>query len=321
MQVAITGGAGFVGTALADWLLSRGHSVVAITRGRTPDPRTVMRVVADLDDREGLRRAFEGADVVVHLAARVHVMRDHAADPLAEFRHVNVDGTRNAHAAARDAGVRRFVLLSSIKAMGAGSGVPYRESDPAQPVDPYGVSKREAELTLAETSRADGIEYAILRPTLVYGAGVAGNLRRLLRLAELAGSVPLPLGRIANRRSLTSVMNLASAIEAVATHSAAANRAFLISDGEDLSTSDLIAHLADGIGRPARLLRCPVRLLQGFAAALGQRPAAERLFGSLVVDSSCIRRDLGWSAPQTATEALHQTGTWWRDFRTLRAAA
>ena len=313
MRVAVTGASGFVGRALADWLISRGHSVIGVTRGGRPaDPRVTTRTITGLDDAEGLRRAFDTADVVVHLAARVH------AAPLAECRRINVDGTRVAHAAARDAGVRRFVLLSSVRAMGAGRVLPYREADLPDPVDPYGVSKLEAEQALGDARSAGGVPYSVLRATAVYGPGVGGNMRRLIRLAEIAGFMPLPLAHISNRRSLTSVRNLASAIETVAAHPGGADRRYLLSDGDDLSTSDMIARIADGIGRRARLLPCPTGLLRAMAGALGRRSEAERLLGSLIVDSSSMRTELGWHPPQTAVEALTQIGAWWRDSRQSR---
>ena len=312
-RIAVTGASGFVGSALTRRLASRGHEVVAVSRGALPAGSSgTARQIAGLDDAEGLRRALESTDVVVHLAARVHVMREHHADPLAAFRRVNVEGTRAVHEAARAAGVRRFVFLSSIKAMGEGSSTPYREADTPRPVDAYGISKLEAEQAIAKARARGGLEYVVLRPTLVYGPGVAGNFRRLLRLAELSRRIPVPLGKIVNRRSFTSVDNLSSAIEAAATHPAAADQTFLVSDGEDLSTSDLLARLAAGLGSPARLLPCPTRLLRVAAAALGRKEEVERLLGSLVVDPSHIQRQLDWKPPQSVTDGLAETAAWWR---------
>lgn len=313
MRIAVTGASGFVGSVLTQWLAVRGHEVVAVTRGaRLAGSSGKVRQIAGLSDAEGLRRAFECTDVVVHLAARAHVLREHEADPLAAFRRVNVDGARAVYDAARDAMVRRFVFLSSIGVIGSGDSAPYRETDPPRPTTPYGVSKLEAEQALAEARASGGVEYVVLRPTLVYGSGVGGNFRRLLRLAQLARRLPLPLGGIANQRSFTSVKNLSSAIEAASTHPAAAGQTFLVSDGEDLSTSDLIAQLAAGLGSPARLLYCPTGLLRIAAGALGRKEEMERLLGSLVVDSSHIQRQLAWRPPQSVTEGLAETAAWWK---------
>jgi UDP-glucose 4-epimerase len=244
-------------------------------------------------------------------------MHEQVADPLAAFRRVNVEGTRSVHAAAAEAGVRRLVYLSSIKAMGEGGAVPYRETDQPLPVDPYGISKWEAEQALAQARARGGPEYVVLRPTLVYGPGVGGNVRRLLRLAELSRWIPVPLGRIANRRSLISVNNLVSGITTVARHPGAADRTFLVSDGEDLSTSELLARLAAGLGIRPLLLPCPTRLLRALAALAGRTADLDRLLGSLSVDSSLIRDQLGWRPPESATAAIAATAAWWAGRRNL----
>ena len=305
MRIAITGASGFVGTALTDWLISRGHSVVGLTRGGgAADPRVMTRTITGLDDSQGLRRAFDSAHVVVHLAARVHVMRDNAADPLAECRRVNVDGARAAHAAARDAGVRRFVLLSSVKAMGEGRALPYRESDPPAPADPYGISKLEAEQALLALAASTGIEVVIIRPPLVYGPGVGANFAALMR--AVARGVPLPLGAVNNRRSLVAIDNLVDLINTCVEHPAAANEIFLVSDGEDLSTPELVRRLARAMGRPARLIPVPVPLLLAGAMLLGKRDVARRLLGSLQVDISKARSLLGWTPPVSVDEGLRR---------------
>lgn len=311
--IASTGASGFVGTALTTALAARGHPVTALSRSdASPSPAIKVRAFAGFDDAAALRAALESIEVVVHLAARVHVMREDEADPLAAFRRVNVEGTRAVYAAAREAGVRRVVYLSSVKAMGEGGPKPYRESDAPRPIDPYGISKLEAERVLAEGRALGGPEYVVLRPPLVYGPGVRGNFRRLLRLAALSGYLPLPLGRIANQRSLVSLGNLVSAIETVAVHPAAADKTYLVSDGEDLSTSELITGLAVGMGRPARLLPCPVSLVRMLATVAGRKQEAERLFGSLMVDSSLVRDELGWAPPQSVAAGLAETAAWWK---------
>ncbi len=305
MRVAVTGASGFVGTALSDWLISRGHSVVGVTRGRrAADPRVMMRTIAGLDDLQGLRRAFYSVDVVVHLAARVHVMRDNAADPLSNCRCVNVDGTRAAHAAARDAGVRRFVFLSSVKAMGEGRALPYRESDAPEPVDPYGSSKLEAEQALLGLGGSTGIEVVMIRPPLVYGPGVRANFAALMR-AVMRG-VPLPFGAVNNRRSLVAIDNLVDLINTCVEHPAAANETFFVSDGEDLSTPELVRRLARAMGRRARLFPVPTSVLMAGATLMGKRYVAQRLLGSLQVDISKAQRLLGWTPPVSVDEGLRR---------------
>jgi UDP-glucose 4-epimerase len=312
MRVAVTGASGFVGSALTRWLVARGHGVIAVSRRPGPPSSSIeWRTIEGLEDAAGLRHAFRTADVVVHLAARVHVMHETATDPLASFREANVAGSRAVHAAARDAGAKRVVYLSSIKAMGEGGPESYRESDVPRPVDPYGVSKLEAEQALADARASGGIEFVVLRPTVVYGPGVGGNIRRLLRLAGLTRWLPLPLGGIANRRSLISVTNLASAIGTVAAHPQAADRTYLVSDGEDLSTSDLLMRMARGLGVMPRLLPCPAGLLRLAGRLTGLRAEVDRLLGSLVVDSGRIRGELGWRPPQTVDEAIAETTAWW----------
>jgi nucleoside-diphosphate-sugar epimerase len=243
-----------------------------------------------------------GVDIVVHLAARVHVMRDSATDPLAEFRRVNVAGTERLALAAATAGVRRFVFLSSVKVNGEKGG--YNESDPPAPQDAYGISKHEAELGLRVIAAETGMEVVIIRPPLVYGPGVKANFHVLLW--AVARGVPLPLGAIHNRRSLVALDNLVDIIVTCIDHPAAANQTFLVSDGEDLSTTELIRHLARAMGRPARLIPVPASVLMAGATLLGKREVAARLCGSLQVDITKARELLGWLPPITMDEGLRR---------------
>lgn len=310
-RIAVTGAAGFVGRALVRRLAERGWEVTALVRAPAEvEGAARVAVIGGLDDAARLRPALAGMDAVAHLAARVHVMRETAGDPLAAFRAVNVEGTRAVRDLAREAGVARLVFLSSVKAHGEGRAAPYRPDEPLAPADPYGVSKAEAEAVLAEADPAR-LGWTILRPPLVYGPGVGGNFRRLLRLAELAGRLPLPLGGIANRRSLVFVGNLADAIAHAAGDARAAGRRYLVADGEDLSTSDLLARLARAFGRPARLLPCPVGLAGAAARLAGRGAEAERLFGTLQVDASALAAELDWRAPFTVDEGLAATARWW----------
>jgi nucleoside-diphosphate-sugar epimerase len=315
-RVAVTGAGGFVGQSVCRALRAGGHEVVAVVRRGASAPAGTSVVEVPGLDASAMRVAFEGCDAVVHLAARVHVMRETAPDPLAEFRRVNVDGSVAAYRAACAAGVRRFVLLSSVKVHGEGRATPYTERDPPAPADPYGASKLEAERMLASARDAGGMsDLVVLRPPLVYGPGVGGNFRRLIRLAELAQRWPLPLGGLDNRRSMVAVHNLADAIRFVIESPAAGGRALLVSDGEDLSTSDLLARLARALGGRARLLPCPTGVLRALAMLAGQGAVVDRLLGSLTVDSSALRTGLGWTPPYSVDAALAEAASWWGEGR------
>ena len=264
-------------------------------------------VVGSLGEPFDWAPALNGVDRVVHLAARVHVMQDSASDPLAEFRRANVAGTLALARAAADAGVRRLVFVSSIKVNGEGTreGVPFTADDPPAPVDPYGVSKREAEHGLFEIGRDTGMEVVVVRPPLVYGPGVGANFLRLLRWVERG--VPLPLASVQNRRSLVYVGNLADLIVRCVDRPAAAGRTFVASDGEDLSTADLLVRLGQALRRPARLLPVPVSWLQIGARLVGRPEVAQRLVDNLQVDIGKTRELLDWSPRVSVDEGLHRT--------------
>lgn len=303
--IVVTGATGFVGTALLECLVARGGARVraVVRRSSSLLPPSVAQVVAgDIDDHTEWTDALTGVDVVVHLAARAHVMRDLAADPLAEFRRTNVSGSMRLAERAARAGVRRFVYLSSIKVNGEGGT--YSESDLPAPEDPYGVSKSEAEAGLLAIAARTGMELVIIRPPLVYGPGGKGNFRSLIDIVKRG--IPLPLGAIHNRRSLVALGNLVDFIITCIEHPAAANETFLVSDGEDLSTTSLIQRLARAMGRSARLISVPLPLLSAGAMLLGRRAVARRLLGSLQVDISKARRVLGWVPPVSVQEGLRR---------------
>jgi nucleoside-diphosphate-sugar epimerase len=260
-----------------------------------------------------VENALAGADAVVHLAARVHVMKDSAADPLAEFRSVNTDATLTLGRAALRERVRRFVFLSSIKVNGERTeGVAFTERDAPAPVDPYGISKLEAEQGLAQL----GLDLVVLRPPLVYGPAVKGNFLRLLKV--VARGVPLPLAGVTNRRSLIYVGNLASAIERAASAERSVQGTFLVSDGEDLSTAELVRRLGDAMGRRARLFTLPPVLLHALGRAFGKGDEVSRMIESLRVDCSAARRELQWEIPYTVEQGLRETADW---FVRARSAA
>lgn len=309
MKVLLTGSSGFVGQALLARLAARpALDLVAVSRRPVIGlpPGVAHAQVADIAAETAWQPVLQGVQVVIHAAARVHVMNDNVSDPLAEFRKVNVDGTLNLARQAVAAGVKRFIFISSIKVNGESTapGKPYSaESQPA-PVDPYGISKLEAELALRALAAETGLEVVIIRPPLVYGPGVKANFRSMMRW--LSKGIPLPLGAIHNRRSLVALDNLVDLITTCVEHPAAANQIFLVSDGEDLSTSQLLRRMGGALGRPVRLLPVPAWLLETGATLLGKRALAQRLCGSLQVDIGKTRELLNWSPPLGVDEGLRR---------------
>jgi UDP-glucose 4-epimerase len=317
-RIAITGANGFVGRAVSRALLARGIGATGLVRHDAQcEPGVDVRHIDGLDSIAP--DAFAGCDAVIHLAARVHVMTDAAAQKTSEallnaYRAINVDGTLAAAEAARRAGVTRFVLMSSIKALGESDpGRPFTEDDARNPPDAYGVSKAEAEVKLLEFGSRTGLEIAIVRPPLVYGPGVRANFLAMMR--AIARGIPLPLGAIDARRSLVSVDNLASATIECALNPAAAGRLFHVTDGYDPSVAELARKLGAHLGRPARLVPVPAGLLRGLARVAGKTAQIDRLTGSLRVDSHRIRDALGWQAPQSLDEGLAATAAWFRSTR------
>ena len=248
-----------------------------------------------------------GISTVVHCAARVHVMDDDAADPLREFRRINVDGTLRLATQAAEAGVRRFVFISSIKVNGESTvlGRPFTAQQAPAPIDPYGVSKWEAEQLLRKLSAETAMEVVIIRPVLVYGPGVKANFLNMMRW--LYKGVPLPLGAIHNKRSLVALDNLVDLIVTCIDHPKAANQTFLVSDGEDLSTTELLRRMSQALGKRPRLLPVPAWMLETAANVVGKQSIAQRLCGSLQVDISHTRERLGWTPPVSVDAALRKT--------------
>lgn len=303
MKILVTGASGFVGGAVCRSLLGAGHDVVAaVRRDDAFLPLGVeARRVGELGPDTDWRGALAGCRGVVHLAARAHVMHDHAADPLALFRRVNRDGTVRLSEQAVAAGVERFVMVSSIKVNGEATPAdrPFRADDAPAPMDAYGVSKAEAEAALADLATRTGLSLAIMRPPLVHGPGVKGNLAALMKALSLG--LPLPLGAIHNRRSLVGVDNLADALAFLAVRDA--QGCFLVRDGEDVSTTQLVRLMAEVAGLRARLLPVPVSLLRLAGSLAGKGAVVQRLTGSLVVDDAPLRR-LGWRPPLGLCDGL-----------------
>lgn len=309
--ILVTGASGFVGQALVRSLvMASGQPGVrtAVRHRRVERAGPVQTVwVGDLSADTDWSSALMGVSEVVHAAARVHVMRDTAGDPLAEFRRTNVAGTLALARQAAMAGVRRFVFISSVKVNGesTSAGQPFTADDEPAPQDPYGISKMEAEQGLRRIAAETGMEVVVIRPPLVYGPGVKANFQAMMRW--LARGVPLPLGAIThNRRSLVALDNLVDLIVMCLSHPAAANQTFLVSDGEDLSTTDLLRRMARALGKPARLLPVPPSLLKLGAAMVGKPELAQRLCGSLQVDISKTRQLLGWAPPLSVDEGLRR---------------
>jgi nucleoside-diphosphate-sugar epimerase len=312
MNVLVTGATGFVGRFLCLRLLAEGWKVSG-TLLVTENPAALVKgvvpaVIEPLGPDTPWSHALCGINMVIHLAARVHIMNDPSPDPLAEFRKVNTEGTRQLARAAAKAGVKRLVFISSIKVNGEETAIPYTESSPAQPTDPYGISKCEAERTLREIEAETGLEVAVVRPTLVYGPGVKANFLAMMK--TVYRGIPLPLASITNKRSLIYVGNLVDALAVCASHPAAAGKTFLVSDGEGVSTPELIRMVAKSLGVSARLLPLPPPLFELLGKVSGKSIAVQRLMGSLAVESSYIREITGWTPPYTMSEGIEETARW-----------
>ncbi|MCF5510816.1 NAD-dependent epimerase/dehydratase family protein [Pseudomonas sp. PA-3-5D] len=307
-RVLVTGGTGFIGAALVDKMNGDAHFDVSasVRAGRTLSG-VYTHQISDLNAETNWLSALEGVDVVVHTAARVHVMHDSSTDPLTEFRKVNVEGTLNLARQAARSGVQRFVFLSSIKVNGEGTppGRPYKPDDLPDPKDYYGISKMEAEIALRELAELEHMEVVIIRPVLVYGPGVKANFLSMIRW--LNRGVPLPLGSIHNKRSLVSLDNLINMIITCIDHPSAANQVFLVSDGEDLSTTQLLVRISKALNKPSRLIPVPSRILELFAGLLGKRDFSRRLCGSLQVDIAKNRELLNWTPQVSVDQALSKT--------------
>ena len=313
MTVLVTGATGFVGQRLRH-LLDERQITVRITTRSTAKGRDNAVVVPDIGAQTDWSQALTGVHSIVHLAARVHVMRDQSDDPLRDFRAVNTAGTVALAEQAANAGVRRFVYLSTVKVNGAyTTGVPFRESDIAAPSDSYAVSKWEAERRLHEIAQRTGLEVVIIRPPLVYGPGVKGNVLRLLRWIELG--IPLPFANVENHRSLISLDNLADFILHCLEHTKAAGETFLISDGQDISTAALVRALAAGMGKRCRMFPFPTSGAQIILKAGGKEALFRRLWGDLQVDVSKARNLLDWGPHHSPKAGLEQVGRWYKERR------
>ena len=308
----MTGATGFVGQHLVNALLRKKKQVRACVRGRryksySESPLVELSLVEDLSQVASWEKALRDVTVVIHTAARVHIMEDKEADPLAEFRKVNTEGTLNLARQAAEQGVSRFIFISSIKVNGemTSIGQPFRTTDNTIPTDPYGLSKYEAEQGLLRIASETDMEVVIIRPPLIYGPGVKANFASMMKW--VSKGVPLPLGAVYNNRSLVALENLIDFIIHCIAHPKAANEVFLVSDEEDISTTQLLKKVAKALGKKANLLPIPVSLMSFAATLIGKKSVAERLFGSLQVDSAKARDLLDWKPVVKMDEQLRKT--------------
>ncbi len=319
-NVGVTGASGFVGRALVRQIAETGHSCTAAYRGPHPTglpPQIRPVTVGDLSRETDWSSFLQGLDVVIHAAARVHVLNDRSGDPLTEYRRVNVEGTLALARQAAAAGVKRLVFLSTIKVNGeeTAPGQAFRASDKPQPSDPYAISKLEAETALLELCAQQGMEVVIVRPPLVYGPGVKANFLSMMRWVDRG--VPLPLGAVNNRRTLVALPNLVDLLLLCVQHPNATGKVILAGDGEDLSTSDLLRRLYAIMSRSNRLISVPPGVLSALAGLLGKGEITRRLCGSLCVDVEETRRLLGWMPPVSVDEGLRRTVEYYRQEQRL----
>ena len=309
MKIAVTGATGFVGRQVVETLMHKGTTVYAASRSfQKGEQDGIYRVrFPELAAESDWSTVTKAMDVVIHCAARVHVMNDDAADPLAEFRKVNRFGSVALARSAAEQGVKRFIFLSSIKVNGEQTrkNRPFDMRSTPRPCDPYGVAKLEAEQDLIALSRSTGMELVIIRPVLVYGPGVQANFQKMVN--AVANNIPLPLASVNNKRSMIYVENLADLIYHAAVHPKAPDHIFLASDGEDLSTEEMISGLASALGKRSRSFRFPPSLMKSAAALFGKGAVAQRLLGSLQVDINHTKDVLEWEPPFNVSEGFRKT--------------
>ncbi|HYN53141.1 MAG TPA: SDR family oxidoreductase [Methylotenera sp.] len=317
MKILVTGASGFVGQSLIKELKQRGVSTVSIGRQLLTSNSDSHVSVPDYTAQGIWQKPLLGRDVVIHLAARVHVMQDVSENPLEAFLAVNLHGTVNLAVAAANAKVKRFVYVSSIKVNGEyTTKQSFTEQDTPNPQDPYAISKWQAEQALRKIEKETGMEVVILRPPLIYGAGVKANFASLLKLVDKG--LPLPLLSINNKRSLIYLGNFVDAIITCTQHPNAAGQTYLVSDGEDVSMVRLVKKIALSLNRPSYLFPFPIMLMRLLATLTGKTASLDRLTQSLVIDSSKIRKELNWKPPFTMAQGLKVTADWYRKFSDIK---
>lgn len=311
--VLVTGANGFIGSVLCSRLVAEKCYVVGAFRS-TDNYLSVRGVksvkIGNIDTATDWRTVLQGVDTVVHLAARVHVMKDLSGDPLQAYREVNVHGTERLALQAADVGVNRFIFMSTVKVNGEENRKAYTESDIPSPMDSYGISKMEAEKKITDISVKTGMEAVILRPPLVYGPGVKANFLRLVQIIDRG--IPLPLASTNNQRSMIYVENLVDAILQCMRNPNAAGQTYLVSDGQNVSTPGLIRMIAAALQKQPRLFRFPPLALYIASRLTGKGQAVDRLIGSLTVDIGKIKNELGWKPPFTLEEGIKNTAFWYK---------
>lgn len=313
-RILVTGASGFIGTALCKRLLSDGYKVTAALR-RPVKPfldegiKTVN--VGNIDAQTDWSDIVENVDAVIHLAARAHVISDHASDSIDAYRKVNVTGTAKLAQHAVLAGIKRFVYLSSVKVNGEENAIAYKEQDRPFPEDAYGISKMEGEAQLKAIAGSSDMDFVIIRPPLVYGPGVKANFLTLMKLVDR--KVPLPLARVSNRRSMIYLGNLVDCIYKCVIHPAAAGQTYMVSDDRDVTTPELIRLIAAALKTRSVLFPFPQLFLHAVGNLVGKGDAVKRLLGSLTVDISKIKRDLIWTPPFSVEFGLLKTAQWFKE--------
>lgn len=312
-RILVTGANGFIGKALCGKLVSDGWLVNGAVRSGKAAQIAAGVTAVEIDGVHtdtDWEKALRAVDTVVHLAARVHVMKNETDDPLIACRKINVEGTENLARQAAAAGVRRFVFLSTVKVNGEESWGPFAETDTPAPVDSYGISKMEAERKLHQIAAETKMAVVILRAPLVYGPGVKANFLKLLQTVDRG--TPLPFAGVKNQRSLIYIENLVDAIAACIRHPNASGQTYLVSDGDDVSTPELIRMLSASLHKPPRVFTVPGLCLYIAGRLAGKGPTMDRLIGSLTVDTSKIRAELGWTPPFTLAKGIEETVAWFR---------
>lgn len=314
MNVLVTGANGFVGQSLVKTLLNTEHNVISGVREHPLKKLNCeYRLIGSLEDNKGCTNILKDINVIVHAAARVHIMKDGSTDPLSEFRKVNVEGTLNLARQAATIGVKRFIFISSIKVNGEGTelGHPYTADSQPNPTDPYGISKYEAEQGLLKIAETTPLDVVIIRPPLIYGENVKGNFHSLMKWTYKG--VPLPVGGIKkNLRSLVSIDNLVDFIITCIEHKDAKNEAFLVSDDDDISTAVLLEEISKGLGVKNKAVNIPPKLINTVASALGKSDIAQRLSGSLQVDIGKAKTLLGWRPKYSTSESIQKTAKYYK---------
>ena len=308
MKILVTGANGFIGTHLCETLAKSGHEVRATARSLDPKSSTTREmIICDLESADNLDHLTTGCEAIVHLAGRAHVMSDDPATSESLYVSANVDATKKLAQSASRTGVKRMILMSSVKVNGESTTIdtPFTSHDTPNPQDPYGRSKARAEQALWDVTSTSGLEGVVIRPPLVYGPGVRANFASLIGI--VGRGIPLPLGSIQNKRSFVSLDNLVDLIATTLQSPNAAGNTFLASDGNDLSTPDLIRSIASALGQSPKLFPFPSALLKLAAIATGKRGAYDRLCGSLTVDIALTKQKLSWSPPCTVQDSMQRT--------------